>query len=72
MPGLDPSLVCHTLNVQPGVKHVVQQRRNFHPMSESLIKVKVEKLLAKGFISLIKHPLWLASIVPVKKKILLK
>ncbi|CAL2270464.1 unnamed protein product [Prunus armeniaca] len=33
------------------------------------IKVEIEKLLAAGFIKPIKHPTWLANIVPVKKKI---
>ncbi|BFG18249.1 hypothetical protein CerSpe_045230 [Prunus speciosa] len=27
MPGLNPSLVCHTLNIVPGTKPVVQPRR---------------------------------------------
>lgn len=68
MPGLDPSLVCHTLNVQPGSKPIVQPRRNFHPEVEEKIKHEVEKLIASGFIKPIKHPTWLANIVPVKKK----
>ncbi|CAL2264116.1 unnamed protein product [Prunus armeniaca] len=42
--------------------------RNFHPKIEKQIKVEIEKLLAAGFIKPIKHPTWLANIVPVKKK----
>ncbi|BFG24893.1 hypothetical protein CerSpe_111670 [Prunus speciosa] len=68
MPGLDPSLVCHTLNVEAGMKPVVQPRRNFHPDVEVQIKAEIEKLIAAGFIKPIKHPTWLANIVPVKKK----
>ncbi|KAK9943690.1 hypothetical protein M0R45_009291 [Rubus argutus] len=68
MPGLDPSLVCHTLNIQPCSRPVVQPRRNFLPDVEVKIKEEVEKLIASGFIKPIKHPTWLANIVPVKKK----
>ncbi|KAB2626573.1 hypothetical protein D8674_020191 [Pyrus ussuriensis x Pyrus communis] len=68
MSGLDPNLVCHTLNTQHGIKAVVQPRRNFHLEIEAKIKVEVEKLLATRFIKLIKHPLWLANIVLVNKK----
>ncbi|KAL6214274.1 hypothetical protein ACLB2K_013711 [Fragaria x ananassa] len=68
MPGLNPSLVCHTLNVEPGAKPVVRARRNYHKEDEVQIKQEIEKLLAWGFIKPNKHPTWLANIVPVKKK----
>ncbi|BFG30468.1 hypothetical protein CerSpe_167420 [Prunus speciosa] len=68
MPGLDPNLVSHTLNIELGTKPVVQPRRNFHPEIEMQIKVEIEKLLAAGFIKPIKHPTWLANIVPMKKR----
>ncbi|KAK9932282.1 hypothetical protein M0R45_019525 [Rubus argutus] len=68
MPGLDPKLVCHTLNVESEAKPVVQSRRNYHPNDEMQIKQEIEKLLASGFIKPINHPTWLANIVPVKKK----
>ncbi|CAL9024928.1 unnamed protein product [Prunus brigantina] len=68
MPGLNPNLVSHTLNIELGTRPVVQPRRNFHPEIEKQIKVEIEKLLAAGFIKPIKHPTWLANIVPVKKK----
>ncbi|KAL6219351.1 hypothetical protein ACLB2K_007110 [Fragaria x ananassa] len=68
MPGLNPSLVCHTMNVEPRAKPVVQARRNYHKEDEVQIKQEIEKLLVCGFIKPIKHPTWLANIVPVKKK----
>ncbi|CAL8993069.1 unnamed protein product [Prunus brigantina] len=68
MPGLNPNLVSHTLNIELGTKPVVQPRRNFHPEIEKQIKVGIEKLLVAEFIKPIKHPTWLANIVPVKKK----
>ena len=68
MPGLNPEMVCHALNIIPGSKPVKQPRRNFHPTVEAKIKEEVEKLLAAGFIKPIQHPTWLSNIVPVKKK----
>ncbi|CAL8174483.1 unnamed protein product [Prunus armeniaca] len=68
MSGLDPNLASHTLNIELGTKLVVQPRRNFHPEVEMHIKVEIEKLLADGFIKPIKHPTWIANVVPVKKK----
>ncbi|CAL2239733.1 unnamed protein product [Prunus armeniaca] len=68
MPDLNPNLVSHMLNIELGTKPVVQPRRNFHPEIDKQIKVEIEKPLAAGFIKPIKHPAWLANIVPVKKK----
>uniref|UniRef100_A0A2N9ENN0 Integrase catalytic domain-containing protein n=1 Tax=Fagus sylvatica TaxID=28930 RepID=A0A2N9ENN0_FAGSY len=61
MPGIDPGLVAHSLNV-------VQPARTFHTEVEAQITQEVKKLLAAGFIKPIQHPRWLSNIVPVKKK----
>ena len=50
MPGLDPELVVHTLNVDPEAKPVAQPARIFHTEIEGQIVKKVQKLLAAGFI----------------------
>uniref|UniRef100_A0A2N9GEB1 Integrase catalytic domain-containing protein n=1 Tax=Fagus sylvatica TaxID=28930 RepID=A0A2N9GEB1_FAGSY len=68
MPGIDPKLVAHSLNVEPGTKPVVQPMRTFHPEVEAEITQEVKKLLSAGFIKPIQHPRWLSNIVPVKKK----
>ena len=68
MHGLDPNLVAHALNVEPGVKSVIQPTRTFHPDVKAQIIKEVQKLLAAGFIRPIEHPKWLSNIVPVKKK----
>ena len=62
MPGLDPNLVVHTLNMEPGTKLVAQSTRVFHT------GIEVKKLFAVGFIKSIRHPKWLSIIVLVKKK----
>ena len=50
MPGLDPGLVVHTLNVDPGAKPVAQPARIFHTKIEGQIVKEVQKLLAARFI----------------------
>ena len=50
MPGLDPRLVTHTLNVDPEAKPVAQPARIFHAELEGQIVKEVQKLLAVGFI----------------------
>uniref|UniRef100_A0A2N9IWD6 Integrase catalytic domain-containing protein n=1 Tax=Fagus sylvatica TaxID=28930 RepID=A0A2N9IWD6_FAGSY len=66
IPGIDPKLVAHSLNVEPGTRPVVQPMRTFHPEVEAQITQEVKKLLSAGFIKPIQHPRWLSNIVPVK------
>ena len=68
MPGLDPRLVAHALNVEPRTRPVVQPMRTFHPEVEAQIIKEIQKLLVAGFFKPIQHPQWLSNIVPVKKK----
>ena len=68
MPSLDPRLVVHSLNVDPGVKSIVQPTRVFHVDVEAQITQEVKKLLVTGFIKPIQHPKWLSNIVLMKKK----
>jgi hypothetical protein len=68
MPGIDPGLVAHSLNVESSTKPVVQPMRTFHTEMEAQITQEVKKLLAAGFIKPIQHPRWLLNIVSVKKK----
>ena len=56
MPGLDPGLVVHSLNIDPGVKLVVQPTRVFHTDVKAQITQEVKKLPTAGFIKPIQHP----------------
>uniref|UniRef100_A0A2N9IY75 Uncharacterized protein n=1 Tax=Fagus sylvatica TaxID=28930 RepID=A0A2N9IY75_FAGSY len=56
MPGIDPKLVAHSLNVEPGTRPVVQPMRTFHPEVEAQITQEMKKLLSAGFIKPIQHP----------------
>ena len=50
MSGLDPGLVVHSLNVDLGIRPVVQPAKVFHIEVEALIIQEVKKLLTAGFI----------------------
>ena len=56
MPGLDPRLMVHMLNVDLEAKPMAQPARVFHIEIEVQIVKKVQKLLATGFIKPIQHP----------------
>ena len=58
MPGLDPRLVVHTLNVDPEAKPVAQPARIFHTEIEKQIVKEVQKFMATGFIKPIQHLRW--------------
>lgn len=50
MPGLDPRLVTHKLNILLGSVLVNQTPRKFRPEDEVQIKKEIQKLLYVGFI----------------------
>jgi len=69
MPGLDPQVAMHRLNIRPDTKLVKQQQRQFHLNIMEAIEAEVHKLIACGFIREEQHPDWVANIVFVLKKI---
>ncbi|XP_070045682.1 uncharacterized protein [Nicotiana tomentosiformis] len=68
MPGLDPKVVVHHLAVKNGARPVKQAQRRFRSNLVPLIETEVNKLIEAGFISEVKYPTWVSSIVPVRKK----
>jgi ribonuclease HI len=67
MPGIDPSVIVHRLNVDPSYKPVKQKRRSFAPERNQAVAAEVEKLLQAGFVREVDYPEWLANVVLVKK-----
>uniref|UniRef100_A0A2N9GY06 Uncharacterized protein n=1 Tax=Fagus sylvatica TaxID=28930 RepID=A0A2N9GY06_FAGSY len=49
MPGIDPKLVAHSLNVEPGTRPVVQPMRTFYPEVEAQITQEVKKATFSWF-----------------------
>ena len=67
MPGIDPSVITHRLNVCPSSKPVRQKKRVFAPKRDGAIKDEVQKLMVAKFIREVYYPDWLANVVMVKK-----
>ncbi|KAL0446316.1 UNVERIFIED_CONTAM: hypothetical protein Slati_1759500 [Sesamum latifolium] len=68
MPGLDPKVALHHLSVKKGARPIKQGQRRFRPELIPLIEGKVNKLIEVGFIREVKYPMWISSIVSVRKK----
>ena len=67
MPGIDPSVITHHLNVCPSSKLVRQKKRVFAPERDDVVKDEVQKLMVAKFIREVYYPDWLANVVMVKK-----
>ena len=67
MPGIDPIVITHRLNVYPSFKPVRQKKWVFAPERNDAIKDEVQKLMGAGFIREVYYPDWLANVVMVKK-----
>ena len=50
MPGIDPSVITHRLNVSPSFKLMRQKKRVIAPERDNAIKDEVQKLIAAKFI----------------------
>jgi hypothetical protein len=68
MPGVDPSFICHELNVDPSRKPIIQRTRRSSPVHADAVIEEVEKLLEANAITEVQYPKWLANTVVVKKK----
>ena len=67
MPGIDPSIIVHRLNVNPASSPIQQKKRVFAQERDKAIAKEVRKLLKAGFIREVYYPDWLANVVMVKK-----
>ena len=67
MPGIDPSVVVHRLNVNPASSPIRQKKRVFAQERDKAIVEEVRKLLEADFIREVYYPDWLANVVMVKK-----
>ncbi|KAK8928780.1 hypothetical protein KSP39_PZI017671 [Platanthera zijinensis] len=67
MPGIDPQVIQHSLNINPACKPVIQKKRNLALERLQAIEEEVEKLLRSHFIREVGYPTWVANVVLVKK-----
>ena len=66
--GVDPSFICHHLNVNPSVTSKKQPPRRSSKEHSDAVKNEVTKLKQAGAIKEVFYLEWLANIVVVKKK----
>ena len=67
-PGVDPSLICHHLNVNTFSTPKKQPPRRPSKEHASAVKDEVAKLKKAGAIKEVFYPEWLANTVVVRKK----
>jgi len=67
MPGIDPDILCHHLNMDANVRPIRQRRRKFNEERCLVVKEETQKLLSAGHIREIQYPEWLANVLLVKK-----
>ena len=65
---MDPSFICHHLNVNPSITPKKQPHRRSSKEHSDAVKDKVIKLKQVGAIKEVFYPEWLVNIVVVKKK----
>ncbi|KAL0433681.1 UNVERIFIED_CONTAM: hypothetical protein Slati_2702400 [Sesamum latifolium] len=65
--GIDPKVITHHLNIDPGIKPVKQKKRHFGPEKDKIIEAEVDKLMVAGHIEEIQFPKWLSNVVLVPK-----
>ena len=67
-PGVDPSLICHHLNVNPSSTLKKQPPRRPSNEHASAVRDEVAKLKKAGAIKEVFYPEWLVNTVVVRKK----
>ena len=67
-PGVDPSFICHHLNVNPSVTPKRQLPWHSSKDYSDTVKDEVMKLKQAGAIKEVFYPKWLANTIVVKKK----
>ena len=67
MPGINPSIISHKLNINLTLRPVKQKRRVFAPERNDAIMKEVDKPLTTNFIREVFYLDWLANVVMVKK-----
>ncbi|XP_026435107.1 uncharacterized protein LOC113332814 [Papaver somniferum] len=68
MPGIDPDIACHRLNISEGFKPVRQKPRKMAPERKAKVAEEIDRMLEARIIRPFKYPEWLANIVAVPKK----
>ncbi|XP_026439180.1 uncharacterized protein LOC113337811 [Papaver somniferum] len=68
MPGIDPSVACHRLDIKKNVRTFKQRIRKIATTYHPQIKAELQKMLEAGIIRPAKYPEWIANMVVVPNK----
>ena len=68
MPGIDPEVTCHKLNVDRSAKPVIQRARRPTLTHVEVVEEEVDRLLEARAIREVHYPTWPSNTVVVKKK----
>ena len=60
-PGVDPSFICHHLNVNPSITSKIQPPRRLSKEHTKVVRNEVTKLKQAGAIKEVFYPQWLAT-----------
>lgn len=66
MPGIDPKVIVHWLDVHPSSKPVRQKKIPFNPEKYKAIEDEMERLLKASFIKETYYRSWLSNVVWLK------
>ena len=67
IPGVDPTVITHRLNIDLTVIPIQQMRRSYEKVQLEAIKAEVKKLQEGGVIKELLYPTWLCNPVMVPK-----
>jgi hypothetical protein len=67
MPGIDPAVITHKLNVDPFARPIRQKPKFISAERSKAIAAEVEKLKQANFIKDVKFPSWVSNVVMVRK-----
>lgn len=67
MPGIDPTIMSHKLNIKPKTMPVPQKRRAFDDEKYQAIHDEVTRLEEISFISEAQYPQWILNVFTIKK-----
>ena len=56
MPGIDPEVIFHSLNIDPAHQPIKQKKRHFAPDRIQAVGQEVDKLLEASFIREVNYP----------------
>ncbi|XP_072078151.1 uncharacterized protein [Arachis hypogaea] len=67
MPGIDPNLICHKLQIDPRARPISQKKCNMGDEKRAACLEETQKLLQAGFIEELRFTTWLSNMVMVRK-----